>query len=285
MNEIYLTDAGAARVADAYREILREWPTPNEQMRVPTRHGETFVVACGPRDAPPVLLFHGAISNAAAWMFDAPAWARHFRLYAIDMIGETGFSAPARPPLDSDAYATWIDDILAALGVGRAGVVGVSLGGWLAFDYAVRRPDRVTAVAALCPAGIGAQKNFMLAALPLLLLGPWGARKMRELVFGPAMAATSPTMARFGEFLVLLHANARRRIIKIPRVSDAALKALSVPVLAIVGGKDVMLDSADTRRRLQTNVAGAEVHYLPGARHVLRGQGHVIEGFLRRALA
>ncbi len=45
-----------------------------------------------------------------------------------------------------------------ALGLARASLVGISLGGWLAFDYATRRPERVDAVVAMCPAGIGRQK-------------------------------------------------------------------------------------------------------------------------------
>lgn len=37
----------------------------------------------------------------------------------------------------------------------------------------------------MCPAGIGRQKNLLLKAAPLLILGSWGAGKIREMVFGP----------------------------------------------------------------------------------------------------
>ncbi len=162
MSAIYRSAAAAEVVGAAYRSVLDGWPVPHQELRLPTREGETFVVACGAEDAPPLILLHGAQANAASWMFDAIAWSQAFRVFAIDVIGEAGFSAPSRPDLSTDAHAGWLDDVLSGLGVTRAAFVGVSLGGWLALDYATRRPGRVERLALLCPAGIGRQKNVLL---------------------------------------------------------------------------------------------------------------------------
>lgn len=100
------------------------------------------MVACG-EGAPPLVLLHGGIMNSAMWMGDVRAWAEHFRVYAVDVIGEAGLSAPSRPPLNSDAHALWMDGVLEGLRLERVSLVGVSLGGWLALDYATRKPERV----------------------------------------------------------------------------------------------------------------------------------------------
>jgi pimeloyl-ACP methyl ester carboxylesterase len=73
--------------------------------------GETFVVVSGPQDATPLLLLHGSGANATMWRDDFASWAQHFRTYAIDIIGEPGLSAPARPPLNSERLALWLDDV------------------------------------------------------------------------------------------------------------------------------------------------------------------------------
>jgi len=73
------------------------------------------------------VLRQGSGANAAMWMRDIASWAEGHRVYAVDVIGEPGFSAPSRPALASDAYALWLDDVLHALGLGRASCVGVSL--------------------------------------------------------------------------------------------------------------------------------------------------------------
>ena len=280
---IYRSDAGAKAVRALYREVLDGWPTPKTELRLPTREGETFVVATGDEDAPPLVLLHGGQSNAAAWMFDTVVWSSAFRCYAVDMIGEAGFSAPSRPPLDSEAHALWLDDVMKGLGLAKASFVGGSLGGWLALDYARRRPEAVERLALLCPAGIGRQKNFLLKAVPLLMLGPWGVRRVREMVFGRMQGEPPAAMRPLIELLRLIGRTIRPRIVRIPRLSDAELARLKAPMLVVVGGRDVLIDSAHTRRRLAKWAPHAEVVFLPEARHLIPGQTARILAFLQAA--
>jgi pimeloyl-ACP methyl ester carboxylesterase len=204
---------------------------PNQQLHVPTREGETFIVACGPENAPPLLLLHGSGVNAAMWIGDVAAWAEHFRVYAIDMIGEAGMSAPSRPPMGSEAYALWLDDVLQALSLDQVSVVGASLGGWLALDFATRRPERVASAVLLCPAGVGRQKfGVMLLLIPLLLLGGWGRRRALAIAVGSSSNRT------FADYMSLVFKHYIPRRGKLPVFDDEALKRLTMPVLTIVGG-------------------------------------------------
>jgi len=280
MAAIYKTEAGGEAVRARYREFLDRWPLPHDEIRVPTREGETFVVACGPATAPPLLLLHGSGANAAMWMGDVLSWAAHFRVFCVDMIGEPGLSAPSRPPLASEAHALWLDDVLADLSLDRVSIVGESLGGWLALDYATRRPGRVERLALICPGGIGRQKNFLLKAFPLLLLGKWGRRRMREMVLGRATADPTPAQRQFGNFVSLIFANFRPRMDKLPVFSDAALARLTMPVLALLGGRDVLLDSVETKRRLKAHVPHAQIVFRPEAGHYLRERTAPILDFL-----
>jgi pimeloyl-ACP methyl ester carboxylesterase len=271
---------GAETVGRLYRKVLDDWPVPTSELRLPTRQGETFVLAFGRDDGPPVVLLHGAQANVAAWVLDAMPWAEHFRLYAIDMIGEAGFSAPSRPPLASEAHALWLDDVMSGIGLSQAAVVGVSLGGWLALDYASRRPGFVERLALICPAGIGRQKNFLLRAAPFLLLGSWGKRRMRELVLGSEAGEPPEALKPFVALMEAIGRSIRLRLGTIPRLSDADLQALKMPILAIMGGQDVLIDSDDTRRRLREFVPHAQINFLPEARHFIPGQSEPILRFL-----
>jgi pimeloyl-ACP methyl ester carboxylesterase len=277
MTTIYASAERARAIEQRYRDVLGRWPVPSEQLRIPTREGETFVVACGPPDAPPLVLLHGAGANSAMWLGDVTSWSRQFRVYAVDVIGEPGLSAPSRPPLASDAYASWLDDVLGGLAVDRASMVGVSLGGWLALDYAIRRPARVDQLVLLCPGGIGRQKwGVVLTALLLRPFGRWGLRTTMRLAMGGL-----PPAGEVVEYFMLIHRHFRPRRELLPRFGDDALRGLTMPVLAIVGGRDAMLDSYGTRRRLERAQPLATVRLLPGAGHVLFGQtGSVLE-FLR----
>jgi pimeloyl-ACP methyl ester carboxylesterase len=273
MTRIYKTAEGARLVREQYLALLADWPVAHQPIRIATGQGETFVVGFGAEGAPPLLLLHGSAGNSAMWMSEARAFAERFRVYAVDVIGEAGLSAPSRPPLASDAYAVWLDELLAGLGVHRASVVGVSLGGWLALDYALRRPERVERIAVLCPGGIGRQKfGIVLSAIVLRMCGGWGKRRLLRRIFGRAPAAPVPGAKRFFELLTLVHQHFRPRMTKLPIFPDDALRALEARVLVIVGGRDVFLDSRGTRTRLERLAPDVEVVYLPEAGHFIPDQ-------------
>ncbi|HEY6845470.1 MAG TPA: alpha/beta hydrolase [Terracidiphilus sp.] len=287
MKIIYKAPEGQRLVEEQYRRMLTYWPVANRQFHVPTRQGETFVIECGGESAPPVVLLHGALANSASWMSDAALLAQCFRVFAVDVIGEPGLSAPSRPPLYSDAYALWLDDVMSALRLDQASFVGVSLGGWLALDYATRRPTRVNQLALVCPGGVGRQKIAILFKVAFFnLCGSWGKRKLRDTILGPMTKAdVSPAMRKFGEFFALIHESTRPRKERLPVFSDRALKALTMPVLAIVGAKDVLLDSADTRRRIHRLLEKGDVRYIDDAGHFIPGQGTTVREFLSCGLS
>lgn len=285
MAEIYKSEAGARAIRERTLELLSRWPVPNQKLRLPTREGETFVVACGREGAPALVLLHGSGANAVMWMGDVSSWSTHFRVYAVDMIGEPGLSAPARPALASDAHALWLDDVLRGLPVARASLVGVSLGGWLALDYATRRPERVERIALLCPGGVGKKRlSSLLKMVPLLLLGSWGRGKAMQVALGTALGAASATPEErlMADYLSLIFSSFRPRRETLPRFADSALRGLAMPLLAIVGARDAMLDSADTARRLSRTVPHATIVVVPDAGHFLRDQTKAVLDFLLR---
>lgn len=261
---IYRTEAGGDLIRRRYEEWLARWPVPADRRTVSTRHGDTFVLASGPEHGPPVLLLHGSGANTLMWMQLAGKLANRFRLYAVDVIGEPGLSAPSRPSLRSSAYAEWLDDVLDGLGVDEVQVVGASLGGWLAIDYATRRPDRVTRMVLTVPGGLGRQRFGRMA---LFLLGRLLGRKPPE--------PKSPQE----KYIRMVFEHFRPRLI-LPRFTDERLRRLTMPLLVIVGERDELLDSKATRRRLAAAAPHLTVLTLAGEGHLLPDQSERIGEFL-----
>ncbi|GAA2656956.1 alpha/beta fold hydrolase [Streptomyces lunalinharesii] len=275
---LYTSEAGAAEIRRRYQDALEAWPVPAERVRVPTRHGETFVVVSGPEDAPPVVLLHGSGANATMWQGDIASWAQHFRTYAVDLIGEPGLSAPTRLPLDSDAHAQWLDDVWQGLGLSTAAVVATSLGGLLALDFADRRPERVTRLALLCPGGVGRQKTgWVFTYLLSRAFGRRGVRRSVRAVTGIKDPALQPVL----DTVVLTFTYFKARTERLPVFPDEVLRRLGVPVLVIAGDRDALFDSAETARRVRRCVPRATVRLLPGVGHAIFGQTAAIRDFLR----
>jgi len=75
MSGIYKSLEGQEAVLAQYAELLDRWLVPCEHRRVSTCEGETFIVACGPTSAPPILLFQGSGANTRVSRYFAP-WTR-----------------------------------------------------------------------------------------------------------------------------------------------------------------------------------------------------------------
>jgi len=96
---------------------------------------------------PAVVLLHGGLGDSELWKPVVPLLATRFRTIRTDLRFFGRSAGPAAP-------FSWQDDVvgvLEELGIGRAALVGLSLGGGIAVDVALAAPERVWAVAAVAP--------------------------------------------------------------------------------------------------------------------------------------
>lgn len=281
MSEIFRSQAGAVAVSESYEKILEHWPVPHERRYIETGQGTTHVIVSGAETGLPLVLLHGSSSSSYRWMGEIPLWSRLFRVFAVDVIGEPGLSAPSRPPLPTAAHSEWLDDVLAGLGIADVSLVGESFGGWIALDYAVREAQNVRRLVLMCPGGIGpVRPSFMFKALPLLLLGPFGLKPLLRLALGRLGAELPPGIAEFVQ-LTFRHFRGRRGML--PLKTDAELARLGMPVLLIMGDEDAIIDAQKTRARLAANAPDVEVVMLPGVGHLLPSQAERIAEFVGRS--
>jgi 3-oxoadipate enol-lactonase len=101
-----------------------------------------FCRVAGPAEAPAVVLLHALATHGELWLPQWPVWSMAFRLVAIDLPGH-GMSPAPQAPMTLADHAGQVADALDALGIERAAVVGLSLGGMVAQALALRQPGRV----------------------------------------------------------------------------------------------------------------------------------------------
>ena len=116
---------------------------------------------------PPIVLIHGMLNSSSHWQSVALNLAGEYTVIAPDLIGH-GDSAAPRGDYSLGAHASSIRDLLAALGVERATIVGHSLGGGVAMQFYYQFPQRVERLVLVSSGGLGHEVSPMLrsAALP-----------------------------------------------------------------------------------------------------------------------
>ena len=272
----FRTQEGKEEILTAYQVILQKWPVPYEELAISTTIGQTYIIRCGDKSAPPLILLHGTGSNSAMWIGDVTEYAQNFCVYAVDIPGEPGRSEPVQYPLNDDTYYLWLREVLGLLQIQSTCLAGNSLGGWLAAGYSIRYPDSVKKLVLLCPSGIGRQKSSLLwKAVFYMLFGERGQKKMLRYVYGNETAA--PEAITYSA-LIAKHFNTR--VVKLPIYTDCELRRLTMPVLVFAGENDVMLHSDETVRRISTLLPNARAELLSDKGHVLIGLQKEIAQFL-----
>jgi pimeloyl-ACP methyl ester carboxylesterase len=136
--------------------------TPNEL----TLHGHAVTYRTA-GSGPVLLLLHGIANSSQTWERVAPALSDRFTLIAPDLLGH-GESATPRGDYSLGAQATAVRDLLTALGIEYATVVGHSLGGGIAMQFAYQFPERCERLVLVSSGGLGREVHLLLraAALP-----------------------------------------------------------------------------------------------------------------------
>jgi pimeloyl-ACP methyl ester carboxylesterase len=216
---------------------------------------------------PPLLLIHGIGDSSETWLKVIPELARDHTVIAPDLLGH-GESAKPRADYAIAAYACGMRDLLAVLDIDSVSVVGHSLGGGIAMQFAYQFPDRCERLVLVGSGGIGHEVHPLLrmAAAPGAELGlsVAASKPMRAAIrlAGPALR----TGLRLGpdfdyvmeRYRALCPRTARRAFLRTLRAGvdargqvitmlDRCYLAAGMPTLIIWGRRDKVIPPRHAR--------------------------------------
>jgi 3-oxoadipate enol-lactonase/4-carboxymuconolactone decarboxylase len=223
----------------------------------------------GPPGATPIMMLHSLGTNASVWESQAAALSSSFRIIRPDMRGH-GLTTCTPGPYSMAQLAADVAGVMDALGIAKAHVAGISIGGMIAQALAAADPARVASLLlvdtamAIPPAdswtaraatvraeGIGVIADAVMArwVTPGFMAAPEaaGLRAMLERTPAEGYAAAAEAIAAAD--------------------LTASTSALSVPALVVVGDQDLAtpVTSADALHRA---IAGSSLVIIEGGAHI-----------------
>jgi pimeloyl-ACP methyl ester carboxylesterase len=235
----------------------------------------------GAAGKPTVVLLHGAMSSIQSWAGWMPALATSFRVVAMDLpghglTGETGAQDYSRAGM-----VAFVRFVLRSLGEKRVALIGHSMGGGVAAEYAEQYPDEVWALVLIDSAGVHiagrpeteaaklAHNRVTRAVLPWIMPKWELARALRKM-YGDPSRVTNELVDRIGELERFPGNRAgligHYRAPSDDAVVEAGLPALGVPVLIEWGALDTVQPRA-AAERFQRQIPGAQLVVYPGVGH------------------
>ncbi|GJE27670.1 alpha/beta fold hydrolase [Methylobacterium organophilum] len=237
----------------------------------------TLIVSAGAETgATPILFIHGVGLDHTVWRPQMAAFAGQRPVHAYDMMGHGGSDGPAGKPELAD-YAAQLVGVLDALKIGRAHLVGHSMGAMVALEAALSHPERVGSVTALNAVyrRSAEQSRAVLRRVEALEAGEAGPGVETTLArwFG---SPVPPSLAEEAERMRALLERADGRgyalAYRVFATADAAyaerLPGLSVPALFMTGQHDPN-STPDMTRAMAAAVPGARGLVLSGERHMM----------------
>lgn len=251
----------------------------------------------GPRHGEPILLIQGLGTDSRGWALQRRTLARRYRVITVDNRG-VGRSDKPLDGYDIERMALDCVEVLDAIGVGDAHVMGASMGGIIAQVIGVRYPTRVRSLVLACTGcrhhrwrrellaewAETARTRGMRAWAKENLRWIVGSRSLRRFGAGFGFLApvfvSAPPHAFAGQIDAILAVDDDTRL---------ELPAIRVPTLVVVGSQDTLTPQADAEE-LAELIPGAELAVIRGGAHGFMIEdasafNRVVHGFLARVTA
>jgi pimeloyl-ACP methyl ester carboxylesterase len=238
VRSIYKSDEGREVMSEWYDHFLDRLGRERlEHVDVETRFGTTHVLIGGPREAPPLWCFHGAMATAPAALAQIPSLLEHFRVHFPDLVGQPGRSDETRLNWQGDEHGHWLVDVLDAFDVERATALGVSLGGYVVLRGASVAPDRIDRAVLWVPAGLVNPPLIRMIRVMWsgLAYAIFQNRSRLEAILGDMFTDFDDDYVEFfADSLAHVHPDRRFPA----TLADEALEDWSAPVMLVAHGSD-----------------------------------------------
>ncbi len=286
---LFKSKNGEIKYNESYEATLRQWPVAYETMYIETEFGKTHIITAGQKNSESLILLHCQGFSSTMWLYNISELSRHYRVYAIDTLGEPGRSIPNRKKFSSSDYAEWLKEVINKLSIEDAGFIGYSYGGWLALNFALSFPDKVSKLVLIDPAAAitPIKPQFIFRVLAALILP--ASFIIKSFIKWLSGSSTVLDEKIFKQFSLGMRYFKWPKGFPLTVFTDTELENLKNPLLLLMGEKDPIYKNGVefVKTRIEKLLPDVSVGIIPDAGHGLPIEkpevvNNLIETFLEK---
>ncbi len=268
MSTIFSDENAKSKTAEWFTRFRSLIPFKTESKTIQTSFGKTHVLTGGRSDGRPMILLHGALASSAHLMSELRYLADHYRLYAIDIIGQSVMSEDRHLTVNGNDYGHWLMETADLLGIRTFTLTGVSFGGFVSLRAAAVAPDRIDHLILLVPAGLvngNAVQGISKLALPMFLYRTFKGERNLKRFTDNLLSNPDPEWVQYLADAFLCY----RLNFKVPMLAgNDEFRDLKCPVMLITASEDYSFPgkkAEDRGKKIFPNLQYSEV--MEGIKH------------------
>lgn len=237
--------------------MAQRWQVRSEELLVPTSFGRTFMRISGPTNGPPLVLLPGGGCNSLIWYANIQGLSHTYRTFALDNIYDYGRSVYTREITNGSDYSKWLNELLDTLRLSNhVRIAGYSYGGWVASQYALHHPERLSHVVLIAPAFtiLPVKDEWLLDMVATLIPIRYFKQRAMYSVWKDLLNKGDTGKEIVDERVRYVETAYSCFKFKAPVnptvLSDSELQNIAVPMLYLIGAHETMYDADSAIQRL-----------------------------------
>ncbi len=266
-SKIFRDEKGRQKLEEWYQRYLNKIEAPTESIYIETSFGLNHVLKVGDESKPLLFCLHSMLTSSAHLASELQLLLDHYHIIAPDLPGQSVRGLETRFSYKDNSFANWLLEIIDELGLEKINLLGVSLGGFAALQFADVYSEKVKNLVLIVPAGIvhgSTWEGIKKMAIPSIMYQFNKSEKQLRKFVDPLLTTWDEDWGHYiGD--AFTHFKPDLRIP--PLISDQTLKQWTIPTIVFAGEEDISFPGRPMVEKLKSNNPDIQTRLMADCKH------------------
>ncbi|WP_234567243.1 alpha/beta fold hydrolase [Rhodohalobacter sp. 614A] len=266
-NKIFRSESAKEKLEEWYQTFHKKIDAPTESIHVETSFGSNHVLKAGDESKPVLVCLHSMLTSSAHLVSEIQRLLKHYYIIAPDLPGQSVRGLETRFSYSDNSFADWLLEIIDNLGLEKINLLGVSLGGFAALQFAKNHPEKVQHLVLIVPAGIvrgSTWEGIRKMAIPSMLYQFNQTEERLKKFVDPLLSTWDDDWGHYiGDSFTLFKPDFRIP----PLISDEELKEWDIPTYVFAAEEDISFPGKPMVQKLKINNPDIQTYLMKDCKH------------------